>query len=155
MARPSRTACLAMADVVMRSAQRPPHHVRSSGVAKHQAPGRRTAHALACPYGEIARANGGEPDAAAPDGRARCFTTRRPRPTGRRRGLRTLPRENRGWPRAMTSANVSMPGTFPGFHDDRACRRAWEKTPMGAIRRSRMTVRAIMDPRAQSKRARQ
>ena len=37
VARPSRIACFAIADEVMRSAQSPPHQPRSSAVAKHHA----------------------------------------------------------------------------------------------------------------------
>ena len=63
VARPSVTAWRAIAESVMRSAQSPPHHARSSGVAKHhtEAPGRTSLKPAACAHARRNRPASGSP----------------------------------------------------------------------------------------------
>ena len=63
VARPSVTAWRAIAESVMRSAHSPPHHARSSGVAKHhnEAPGSTSSKPAACAHAKRNRPASGSP----------------------------------------------------------------------------------------------
>ena len=78
---PSSTACVAIADSVMRSAQRSPHHARSSGVAKHHAdaPGCTSVKPAACAHARRNRPASGSPLVGARDGAVQRRATRRAR----------------------------------------------------------------------------